>query len=248
MDVHTILRNVMSYVEKYEIECFKIGFVGNGEPFLDYPLLKSCIANISDYLSEGRIKAYTITNGTVITEDMIRFLVQHKVTIGFSLDGPCEIHDMFRDGSFSRTMAGVELYRKVIGNYPAINATVGRETLAAADKVVEFLSQFRSRITFSRMIGVHQISLAEYRVFMAKARKSLEVRTGGLDCTMYGGTCGAGLNNFYFSNGKVWLCGNCIDMPPLCDSWVPLDEIPISKFTFDRSQCAKESFLRKAET
>lgn len=246
MDVYMILRNAKSYIDRHKIGCFKIGFVGNGEPLLDYPLLRSCVIDISDYLSDGRIKAYTITNGTVVTEDMVRFLVQHNVTIGFSIDGPRVLHDFLRDGSFSRTMAGIELYRKIVGQYPPINATIGHESLAIADEVVEFMRRFKSRITFSRMIGSCQISLDAYHDFMAKARGALDVRVGGLDCTMYGGSCGAGLNNFYFANGKVWLCGNCMDMPPLCDAEVPFDEIPVSRFKFNRSQCFKEIY--KGET
>ena len=40
----------------------------------------------------------------------------------------------------------------------------------------------------------------------------LNVRTGGYDCTMYGGMCGAGMDNIFYANGKIFICGNCIDL------------------------------------
>ena len=57
MDVFRILDNVKTHIAKYNIELFKIGFVGNGEPLLDYEILKEYILYISDYLESGRIAA-----------------------------------------------------------------------------------------------------------------------------------------------------------------------------------------------
>lgn len=243
MDVHQILSNVRTYICKYGIKGFKIGFVGNGEPLLSYPRLVSYIEQIADLLEDETIKAYTITNGTVVTEAMIRFFVEHKVNLGFSLDGPKAIHDKLRDGSFEDVIRAIDLYKRVVGVYPTINTTVGREIIQAADEVIDFLSHFGSRITFSRMFGGHQISLFDYQSFISKARSRLKIRVGGLDCAMYGGRCGAGLNNFYFANGKVWLCGNCVDLPPLCNSDVLIDDIPITQMNMDRAKCFKENRL-----
>ena len=81
MDVFAILDNVKQYAG----EKFKIGFVGNGEAFLDWPLLKSYINYIEDY---PNISAYTITNGTIrLSDDDIKFLEEHNVKVGFSIDG-----------------------------------------------------------------------------------------------------------------------------------------------------------------
>jgi len=242
MDVARILRNVRTYVARHGVPVFKIGFVGNGEPLLSYGKLQAAVEEIADLLAVGRIAAYTITNGTLVDEEKVRFLAGHGVNVGFSLDGPREIHDPLRDGSFDRTLSGIELYRSVVGRYPALNATVGRETLDRRDEVIDFFVPFGSRVTFSRMVGSSQISLEEYRDFLDYASRSLEIRTGGLDCTMYGGRCGAGVNNFFFANGRVWVCGNCIDLPPLCSAEVDFDEIPCTCMEVDRSRCFRESF------
>ena len=57
------------------------------------------------------------------------------------------------------------------------------------------------------MIGKYGITLQQYRDFLTYAEKYIPVRRGGKDCTMYGGQCGAGTNNYFFANGKVYYCG-----------------------------------------
>lgn len=218
---------------------FKIGFVGNGECFLDWQALKSYIAYLED--APG-ISLYTITNGTVrLPEEDLAFLEEHSVNVGVSIDGYKEIHDRYRCNSFDQAMENVEHYRQVTGHYPTFNATVGRESLRNAEAVISFFKPFATKVTFSRMIGKYGISLGEYRDFMDRAGKQLSVRRGGVDCTMYGGMCGAGTNNYFFANGKTYYCGNCIDLPPVGDSSMTLEELEKIFLNFDRNHCYKES-------
>lgn len=81
MDVFKILDNVKAYAKGN----FKIGFVGNGEGLLDWPKLKSYITYLENY---PNISIYTITNGTVpLSDEDWRFLDNHNVNVGFSIDG-----------------------------------------------------------------------------------------------------------------------------------------------------------------
>lgn len=234
MDIFEILDNV----KRYAGEKFKIGFVGNGECFLDWQLLKSYIAYIEEY---PNISVYTITNGTVrLADDDWRFLEAHRINVGFSIDGYKELHDMNRCGSFDRVLGNVEHYKKVTGHYPTFNATVGRESLGNAQRVIDFFKPFGTRVTFSRMIGKYGISLQEYRDFLSEAEKEIPVRRGSMDCTMYGGRCGAGISNYFFANGKVYYCGNCINLPPIGSSSMPFEELEKVSFDFDRNDCYKE--------
>lgn len=212
MDVIAILDNIMDYIDSNDIDVLKIGFVGNGEPLLEYDTLKEYILHISDYLADGRIAAYSITNGLLVDEIKLQFFKEHNVNLGFSIDGIPSIHDMYRCNTHAKVMEKIELYRKVNGKYPSMNCTVGKEILEKADETIEFFQQFNTRVTFSRMIGQYGITLYEFNEFLKKAIQKLNVRTGGYDCTMYGGLCGAGMNNFFYANGKIYLCGNCIEI------------------------------------
>ena len=235
MDVFKILDNVKEYASSQ----FKIGFVGNGEAFLDWPLLKSYIQYIED---NPLINIYTITNGTItLPDNEISFLENHKINVGFSIDGYRELHNLNRCNSFDIAMENVENYKRVTGHYPSFNATVGLESLKNENKVLDFFAQFGTRVTFSRMIGKNGICLGAYREFLEKAEKILAIRRGGKDCTMYGGQCGAGTNNYFFANGSVYYCGNSIDLPPLGYSSISLFELEKIALDFNRNCCYKES-------
>ena len=234
MNVFEILDNVKAYATQK----FKIGFVGNGEGFLDWELLKSYIKYIED---NPFISAYTITNGTIrLPDDDIRFLEDHHINVGFSIDGNKELHDYYRCNSFDRALENVEHYKRITGHYPTFNATVGKESLDNADKIIGFFSVFGTRVTFSRMIGKYGITLEQYRDFLSYAERFIPVRRGGKDCTMYGGQCGAGINNYFFANGKVYYCGNCIDLPPLGPSNMSFWDLEKINLQFDRNCCYKE--------
>lgn len=241
MDVIAILDNIMDYIANNDIDVFKIGFVGNGEPLLEYDSLKEYIVHISDYLAEGRIAAYSITNGLLVDEAKLQFFKEHNVNLGFSIDGISSIHDMYRCNTHARVMEKIELFRKVNGKYPSLNCTVGKEILEKAGHTIEFFQQFDTRVTFSRMIGQYGITLNDFNKFLKKATQKLNVRTGGYDCTMYGGLCGAGMNNFFYANGKIYLCGNCIDLPALGASSMSIHELEKVSLVFDRTQCYKET-------
>ena len=235
MNVFEILDNVKVYAKSK----FKIGFVGNGEAFLDWPLLKSYIRYTED---APFISVYTITNGTIpLPDEEWRFLEDHRINVGFSIDGYKDLHNLNRCNSFDRAMANVEAYKRSTGHYPTFNATVGKESLENVDRIIAFFEPFGTRVTFSRMIGKYGISLDAYREFLDYAGERIPVRRGEKDCTMYGGQCGSGTNNYFFANGNVYYCGNCIDLPPLGPSCMSFFELEKIHLEFDRNYCYKES-------
>ena len=240
MNVYKILDNITEHINKHQIPVFKLGFVGNGEPLLDFDNLKNYIKHIADYLTDGRVAAYTITNGTLINSDMLEFFRSYKVNVGFSIDGIPKIHNKYRCNTHSDVMKSIEMYRDINGNYPSLNCTVSRDVLEHTNETITFFEKFDSRITFSRMIGGNGISLDDFHDFLDKAKQKLNVRTGGYDCTMYGGMCGAGINNIFYANGKIYLCGNCVDLPTPYDSDTPLNEVEFDIKPFDRNYCYKE--------
>lgn len=245
MDVFRILDNIRQHIERNAIRSFKIGFVGNGEPLLEFDKLRKYIDHIADLLESGVVSAYTITNGISLSRSMLEYLSANKVNVGFSIDGLKTVHDKWRCNSYDKVMQSIELYREVVGTYPSMNCTVGRDVLDNADETIKFFETFGGRITFSRMIGQYGISLSEFNTFLDKAAKTLNVRRGGYDCTMYGGMCGAGMNNIFYANGKIYVCGNCVDIQTPFSSDTPLDAVKFNIPDFDRKCCYKESVLKR---
>lgn len=245
MNVFKILDNIREYIKKNNIKLFKIGFVGNGEPLLEYKELCKYISYISDLLKSKIISAYIITNGTILNKEKINFLIENNINIGFSLDGPEYIHNKWRCNSFETVIKNIESYHDIVGNYPSFNCTVGEDTINNTEKVIEFFSKFNSKITFSRMIGKYGISVDKYNLFLDKASQKLNIRRGGYDCTMYGGLCGAGIDNLFYANGKIFICGNCIDINSNISSNTPLENIKFDISDFDRNYCYKELILKR---
>jgi uncharacterized protein len=92
-----------------------------GEPFLRSDLVVACIGHIRANYREGRPVAITVvTNGTLLDDTMIDYLVAHDVDISLSLDGPPAIHDKHRvyangDGTHAQVM---QVLRSIRSRHP----------------------------------------------------------------------------------------------------------------------------------
>ena len=49
------------------------------------------------------------------------------------------------------------------------------------------------------------------------------------------------MNNFFYANGKIYFCGNCVDLPALGESSLPISELERVSLVFDRTRCYKET-------
>jgi uncharacterized protein len=73
-----------------------------GEPLLKFDLLQRVVEYTSTFASFGKKFEYSITtNGTLLSPDVYRYLVNHNVSIMLSIDGTKEVHNHnrpYRDG------------------------------------------------------------------------------------------------------------------------------------------------------
>lgn len=98
-----------------------IGFYG-GEPLLEFELIKECVEYCKQQDSKVQIKHNMTTNGTLLTEEIAKFLVDNEIALLISLDGPQSEHDKHRvfksnRGSFSKVDANLELILKIDKQY-----------------------------------------------------------------------------------------------------------------------------------
>lgn len=118
-----------------------------GEVFIELPLLKQ----ITDYIFKKSIEARFITesitisfssNGTFFTQEVKDYLLDLKkvfnVSLGISLDGCREAHELNREGSFDKLIEGFDWWRK---EFPEnrIKATLSSNTLDLLPKSVKYL-------------------------------------------------------------------------------------------------------------
>lgn len=100
-------------------DSFIIEFQG-GEPLMNFSVVKRIIEYATDLAQKNQkqVEFSLISNFThIATEEKLRFLVEHNVSICFSLDGPKELHERNRGknypGAFDVLKGKIELYRKV---------------------------------------------------------------------------------------------------------------------------------------
>jgi uncharacterized protein len=80
-----------------KIKKLHIGFFG-GEPFLNFTLMKAVVAYAETRVQEMGKQAefHTTTNATMLDDEQIAFIKEHRLQVLVSLDGPKEVHDAQR--------------------------------------------------------------------------------------------------------------------------------------------------------
>lgn len=105
-----------------EYPLLSVGFYG-GEPLLRIDLIKE-VVEYAKKQGEGRdIHFHMTTNGTLLNETTIDFLVENNISLMISLDGPEEIHNRNRvfaangQGTFRSIINNIEAVRKKYPDY-----------------------------------------------------------------------------------------------------------------------------------
>lgn len=130
---------------------FAIAFYGR-EPLLRMDFLDRCAKYLNQKLVDDRVVSFTVTtNGTLLTPDIIKCLLDNNINIVISLDGPEEIHDRMRVfpngmGSYNNVIEGIEnLVQYASQLKPSTGIPVILNTvLTGNENVVDLLNYFCS--------------------------------------------------------------------------------------------------------
>ncbi len=152
-------------------EPFGLSFYG-GEPLLAFPLIKFCIeyARSLPWRDPEALAFNMTTNGTLLDEDKIRFLVDNHVRLLVSLDGPVEDHDAHRvyahgGGSFARVMDNLHRFNEIVPQYRSLSincvVTPTTDLLRTNDFFVQHHHLFR-RLTMSNVSLGHKTFFEMY--------------------------------------------------------------------------------------
>lgn len=137
-------------------------YVAGGEPTIDVPALKAYI----DTAYELGITTSMVTNGTLLTEDLCRYLLSRElVDISVSIDGYDEESSLLRrnDGKFKEAIEGVKMLvrlKKEMGN------TISEIC------VKPIIDRYQDREFFEKMIEL-TMELGADKVKFANAERSL---------------------------------------------------------------------------
>ncbi len=103
-------------MHSYDIPELQFGFYG-GEPLLEFELIKKIITYIEKRAFGKKVSYRMTTNATLLTEEIVDYLVDKKFILTISLDGPKEYHNRNRlnvndKGTFDVVMKNIEMIQQ----------------------------------------------------------------------------------------------------------------------------------------
>jgi mycofactocin biosynthetic radical S-adenosylmethionine protein MftC len=199
--------------------------ISGGEPFLRHDIFQ-----IIDYINKHGYCAEILTNGTLITPQIVQLLSKTNVKVRISLDGcTSETHEWMRGkGTFSKAVRGIEAIRDANINI-GVTTSISHHNSHEIGEILKFVDNLK--VDFFQFIIVNHLGRAIksivtnsnqatiYETFhqIAKARPDFResMRDSSFGNTMACNTtglffhhCGLGLQKNYYvqANGDMFPC------------------------------------------
>jgi uncharacterized protein len=113
MDLETLRSTLTYFLDNFDHPgAIRICFFG-GEPLLNMSLLKNSISLFDDIAAkyQVRFRFGLTTNGTVMNDDILDFIIANDIRVQVGMDGPETTHNLYRKFSDGR-----DSYRTVVAN------------------------------------------------------------------------------------------------------------------------------------
>lgn len=216
---NSIVYKALSLLPKLK-KNYYINFYG-GEPLLSFDLIRETTSLLSKKNQEfGKKCKYTITtNGSLITEDISKFLNDNKFSVNFSFDGLAQ--DVLRkEGSFKKIVSSIDRLLNYSNIDLSINSVFTPRTVKYIPETINFIISLGvSSIHFSlsTIEPWNRFSLQKLDGIMSKLRKiilSHYKRSGNIPVTNFRKEnnkgifyCSAGSDRVAVSpEGQIWGC------------------------------------------
>ena len=163
-----------------EVNYIRLGFYG-GEPLLEFDLIKQCVAYINSKVEGKKVSFTMTTNGTLLTDEKIKFIAENDFHLMISLDGPKKEHDACRvfpngQGSFDIIMKNLRRVKELYPEYAKkINISTVISPKADLNDTLEYFNSdefFADRhITMNAMADVGLKEQVDYQESFHLIRK-----------------------------------------------------------------------------
>ena len=126
MDWDTAKKAIDFFFERNsETQRAVVGFYG-GEPLLEFDLIKKCVQYVNEKVEGKDILFNMTTNGTLLTDEVVDFIVENNFYLSISLDGSEEEHDANRKfangkGSFETIIKNIQRIKEL---YPDFDSRI----------------------------------------------------------------------------------------------------------------------------
>lgn len=146
MSLDTVKKSIDYAIEHSDgVENLNIGFYG-GEPLLEFEDLKNAVKYVDEKYHGRKVNYSITTNGTIMSGEIVKFLMEHDFSVLISLDGPKELHNKNRvfangEGSFDKIMQNL---RYVKDNYPVFFEKISFNTVVPPGSDYQCIDHFFS--------------------------------------------------------------------------------------------------------
>lgn len=172
----SIVDYIINYCKRHNLTKVNIQPWG-GEPLLE----KKKIFLIQDRLQKNGIDVDIDieTNGTLLTEEVVRELYERKIGYGISLDGYADLNDRQRvylngKGTYEKVTDAVRLTKKYYGENISVLATVTKQTLNHVGVIIEHFAKVL-KLRKIKMNFVHQSGFKEEKDYCVNEK---DIETG----------------------------------------------------------------------
>ena len=158
----TDINDIFKFIDGlYPKRPFRIAFYG-GEPLTHYDLIQCAIEKANTIWKDEATFSIT-TNGTLLTEDKVDWLIEHHVKLEISIDGTASYHDKCRidsagNGSYSRMYQALSYITKEYPEYiPNLQLLM---TLPTIDVLPSIAEEWDNDAVLKTIAPTHITSLA----------------------------------------------------------------------------------------
>jgi len=165
---HQAIDNLANSALSHSMSEVRLKFTG-GEPLLRFPFIKDLVDYSKRWRNKGvNFSFHILTNGTLLSRQIIEYLKKENITISLSMDGIGENHDKLRHfkdgtGSFHRVVKAIHLLRKY-DIRPYILTTVTNFNIDGLPELTQYLLNEKLHFRFSlyRELGASERLLKSY--------------------------------------------------------------------------------------
>lgn len=129
-----------------------------GEPLMNgLEFFEKVVDLQNKYCRDIRFENCIQTNGTLLTEELVRFFIENSFSISLSIDGPASLHNINRKfvdgrGSFASVMEAVRLIRSH-GQLVGAVAVMTKDTLPRISELYNFMKKMGIQFRINPIIG-----------------------------------------------------------------------------------------------
>lgn len=240
---------------QYPDEKIKIDFFG-GEPLLQINLIKTILDGVRD---DGNIKLFMPTNGLLLNDEIVRWLIEENIEVSISFDGLWQDRNRLQlngKGTLQKFFDKKELFKKLPGVSCHTMIDKGCYNLLENHLFIKDNFGFNPHLTLVRDVGtwsaegVEKLMVGIKELFdwyiknpeqdmphfiLFYLRHFLNYHTKGVEID----NCGAGTEMFMFSENKIVPCTRFKDSPEMIAEIPQYAQMTVCKTCEVRNYCKK---------